>query len=77
MILKAFFATLGKLALLVACAAFLTAVALFVFGGFLSTYPITRVSPRDRRLRLFADAIAAGAPALMTALANRQETDAG
>ena len=51
MILRAFFATLGKLALLVACWAFLTGVGLLVLGGFLSIWPIHRQSPGSAKLR--------------------------
>lgn len=73
MILRAYFATLGKLALLLASMAFLTCVGLVVLGGFLSTFPLHRTSPRDRRLRLVADAIGALAPALMTAVTQTKE----
>lgn len=71
MILRAYFATLGRLALLLATMAFLTAAGLLVLGGFLSTYPILRVSPRDRRLKLVADGVATIIPALVDQLRSR------
>lgn len=44
------FATLGKFALFLVGMVFLTGVSLFVVGAYLATWPIMRVSPRDRRL---------------------------
>lgn len=41
----------GRFALFLAVMAFLTAVSLFVGGAFLATWPIMRVSPRNRRLQ--------------------------
>lgn len=39
----------GGLVLLVAVMAFITAISLFVVGGFLVSWPILRLSPRGRR----------------------------
>jgi hypothetical protein len=51
MILRAYFATLGRFALLLACMAFLTCLGLLVVGGFLSTWPLHRQSPRSAKLK--------------------------
>lgn len=50
----------GRFALLLVTMAFLTAVALFVIGGFLLTWPLLRLSPRDRKIKATADFATAG-----------------
>lgn len=40
----------GRFALFIAIMAFLTAVSLFVGGAYLASWPIMRISPRNRRL---------------------------
>lgn len=58
------FSALGRFALLLATAAFLTAVSLFLVGAFLSTWPILRKSPRDARIRATADLASAAVTAI-------------
>lgn len=65
MIIRAYFATLGKIALLIACWAFLTGVGLLVLGGFLSTWPIHRQSPRSVKLRSAVGALEIVVPAAL------------
>lgn len=50
----------GRFALLLVTMAFLTAVSLFIIGGFLLTWPLLRLSPRDRKLKATADFATAG-----------------
>lgn len=64
--IRGMFKGLGKLALWAATAAFLTAVSLFVFGSFLTTYPILRLSPRDKRIRVTSDLAVAAMAAIQT-----------
>jgi hypothetical protein len=49
------FRLVGRLALLTASAALITAVSLLVLGGFLMTFPVLRLSPRDRRIKSAVD----------------------
>lgn len=55
---------LGKLVLTLAGMALITAAALFVLAAFLTTWPILRLSPRERHLKATLDAAAAGAQLL-------------
>lgn len=48
---------LGRWGVILATTAALTVASLFVFGSFLITWPILRMSPRDRRLRVTADLV--------------------
>lgn len=45
------FGLMGKLVIALAGMALITGVSLFVVGGFLTTYPIMRMSPRNRQLQ--------------------------
>lgn len=49
--IRTLFAALGRFLLFLCGLAFVTAVSLFVFGSFMLTWPILRLSPRDRKLR--------------------------
>ena len=42
---------LGSMVLFLASCAVLTAVGLFVVGAYLSTWPVLKISPRNRRLQ--------------------------
>lgn len=44
------FAAIGRLLLLLASAAFITFLSLFVIGAYLATWPVLRLSPKDRRI---------------------------
>ena len=68
MILRAYFATLGKFALLLACMAFLTGVGLLVLGGFLSTWPIHRQGPRSAKLQAATNGLEIVVPAILRTL---------
>lgn len=48
---------LGRWAVILATTAVLSVASLMVFGTFLITWPILRMSPRDRRLRVTADLV--------------------
>lgn len=74
MIRKAF-AALGRFILLLASLAFVAALSLFVFGTFLLTWPILRLSPRDRKLRATVN-LASSAMTLFTVLGEAQATKA-
>jgi hypothetical protein len=67
-ILRAYFATLGKIALLLACMAFLTGLGLLVIGGFLSTWPIHRQGPRSAKLQQAVGGLEIIIPAVMRAV---------
>ena len=45
-------AALGRMMLTVATMAFLAGVSLFIVGSYLMTWPILRLSPRNRRLQV-------------------------
>lgn len=49
--IAAMFRGLGQFALLLVSMALLVVMSLFVIGSFLLTWPLHRLSPRDRRLR--------------------------
>lgn len=53
--IRTLFKGLGRFALTLATMAFLAAVSLFVLGGFLLTWPILRLSPRDRKIKATMD----------------------
>ena len=72
MILRAYFATLGKLALLLACMAFLTGIGVLILGGFLCTWPIHRQGPRSRKLRSAVDTLELVIPAMIRAAQKAQ-----
>lgn len=65
MIIVALFKTLGKLALLAATAALLTAVSLLLVGSYLMTWPVLRKSPRNRRIQATVELATAGMALLM------------
>jgi hypothetical protein len=69
-IFRAYFAALGKLALLIAVMAFLTGVGLLVLGGFLSTWPIHRQTPRSAKVKAAVDTLETVLPALIRAARN-------
>lgn len=46
-----FLAFAGRFALFLAVMSFLTCVSLFVGGAYLATWPVLRISPRNRRLQ--------------------------
>lgn len=49
--IRATFALLGRILLLLAGVLFVAALSIFVFGTFILTWPILRLSPRDQKLR--------------------------
>lgn len=69
--IRAIFAGLGKLALAAATMAFLTATALLVLSAFLVTFPILRVSPRERRMKASMELAAAGLAVISAFAAGR------
>lgn len=68
--ISAMFRTIGRLALWLASMAFLTGVSLFVIGSFLLTWPLLRLSPRDKRIRAGVD-FASSAMTLLTTFSDR------
>lgn len=62
--IRGFSKFVGKFALLSAGMAFLTAVSLFLLGSFLLTWPVLRMTPRDRRVRAAVDLLSAGMTAM-------------
>lgn len=60
----------GRFTLMLASAAFLTAVGLLVLGSWLVTFPIMRLSPRERRIRATVD-LAAATVATLGAFADK------
>lgn len=54
------FKGLASLALWAAGAAFITGVTLLLVGSWLATWPLLRMSPRDRRVRAALDLVASG-----------------
>jgi len=64
--IKAFAANLGRLTLLLATTAFLTAVSLFLLGSYLMTWPILRKSPRNQRIEAAVTLAQAGMALLAT-----------
>jgi len=50
----------GSIVLSLATMAFIAATSLFVVGTFLTTWPVLRLSPRDRRVRAAIDLATAG-----------------
>jgi hypothetical protein len=64
--IKAFSLNLGKLTLLLATTAFLTAVSLFLLGSYLMTWPILRKSPRNQRIEATINLAQAGMALLTT-----------
>ena len=64
------FRGIGRVALLLASMAFLAGVSLFVFGSFLLTWPLLRLSPRDRRVKAGVD-FASSAMTLLTVFSER------
>lgn len=68
---NALFRGFGKLALLAATAAFLTAVSLLLLGSFLITWPVLRKSPRDQKIQAATNLASAG----MVMLATLQKND--
>lgn len=75
MMIRALFKALGSLALAAAGLAFLTAVSLLVLGSFIATWPILRLSPRERRLRASVELAAAGLTLLSTFAAGRDGSE--
>jgi hypothetical protein len=71
MILRAYFATLGRFALLLACMTFLTGLSLLVVGGFLCTWPVHHQSPRSAKLKGAVSALETIVPAIMRLAAER------
>lgn len=67
------FTGLGKLALFVATAAFLTSVSLFLLGAFCLTWPIMRKSPKERRIAATVNLAQAGLTTIQ-AFAREHET---
>lgn len=58
--IAALFRGIGKLTLLLAATAFLTAVSLFLLGSYILTWPILRKSPRERRIAASVELATAG-----------------
>lgn len=54
------FKGVGKLFLFLAAMAFLALVSVFVIGSFILTWPILRMSPRDRRIKSSMDFASSG-----------------
>lgn len=50
----------GRFALFLASMAFLTAVSFFVIGAYVASWPITRISPRNRRMQSVVGLAVAG-----------------
>lgn len=57
---RSLFKGVGKLFLLLAAMAFLALVSVFVIGSFILTWPVLRMSPRDRRLKSSMDFASSG-----------------
>ena len=68
------FRAAGRFAIWLATMAFLAAVSLFIIGGFLLTWPLLRMSPRDRRIKATVD-FATSTMALATVFSRNQITD--
>jgi hypothetical protein len=64
--MKTLIRCIGNLFCLVAAMAFLTSVSLFILGGFILTFPVLRVSPRNRRVQAATQIISAGMALLST-----------
>jgi hypothetical protein len=73
--IRTIFAGLGKLALAAATMAFLTAVTLLVASAFLTTFPLLRISPRERRLKAAVELAGAGLAMMGAVAAGRGDTD--
>lgn len=54
----------GKLALLAVCLSVITAVTLLLFGSWLLTWPMLRMSPQNRKIKAIVDLAAAAMVAL-------------
>jgi len=57
----------GKLALLLVSLTVITGVSLLLFGSYILTWPVLRLSPRDRKVKSLVD-LAAAAMAALAAL---------
>ena len=55
----------GRIALWLATMLFLAGLSLFIFGSYILTWPILRLSPRDQRVKVLMD-MAASAFSAMT-----------
>lgn len=64
--IQTMFRAAGRIALWLATMAFLCAASLFVIGSYLLTWPLLRLSPRERRVRAIVD-FASSAMAVATA----------
>lgn len=65
---------LGRLVLLLALAALITGMSLFVLGGWLTTWPILRLSPRGQRKAALTN-LAAAVMGVATAFAPEELPD--
>jgi len=54
----------GKLAVLLVSLTVITGVSLLLFGSYLLTWPVLRLSPRDRKVRALVDLTQAALAAL-------------
>lgn len=54
------FALLGKILLFLAGATLLAGVSFFVLGTYLASWPVMRISPRNRRMRVLMNLAVAG-----------------
>lgn len=51
---------LGHVAMFTVAAALITVASLFIMGAYLTTWPILRTSPRNRKVRATVDLASAG-----------------
>lgn len=73
--IRSAFAALGRFILFIAGLALVVAISLFVFGSFVLTWPILRLSPRDRTLRATVN-FASSAMTLFTVVGEKKATAA-
>lgn len=55
---------IGKLCLLAVCMAFISAITLLLFGSWLLSWPMLRLSPQNRKVKAMVDLTAAAFVAL-------------
>lgn len=66
---------LGKLTLLLVSLTIITGLSLLLFGSYLLTWPVLRLSPRDRKIRVLVD-LSSAAFAALSALQPPQHENA-
>lgn len=73
--IRAAFAALGRILLLLATLVFVAALSIFVAGTFILTWPVLRLNPRDRKLKATMN-LASSAMTLFTVLGEAKARDA-